>query len=295
MHFTKTLSFVFILLLGATINAHAQTLKTPVPSPLQKVTQGFGLSEVSLEYSRPSAKGRTVFGDLVPLGKIWRTGANSATKITFGEDVTLAGQALKAGTYALYSIPGEKEWQVMFYSDLKLGGNVAGYDKANEVLSLTLPVQKTGSAVETFYIGFSNLTNTSMNIDIKWENTKVTIPVSVSIDEKVMASIDAAMKDSRPYYQAAVYYFENGKDLNKALEWVNKAAEANPQAFWVLHTKAKIQKALGDLKGAVESANASKSIAAAANYDEYVKMNDKLIQECTQDMPKVAPPAVKQK
>jgi tetratricopeptide (TPR) repeat protein len=278
-----------LILFAVSISVNAQTLKTPVPSPLQKVTQGFGLSEVSLEYSRPSAKGRKVFGELVPYGKIWRTGANNATKITFGEDVSVAGQALKAGTYALYSIPGEKEWQIMFYSDLKLGGNVNAYDKANEVLSLSIQPETTGSFTETFTIGFSDLTNTSMVMYIKWENTKINLPISVSIDEKVMASIDAAMKDNRPYYQAATYYFENGKDLNKALEWINKAIEANPQAFWVLHTKAKIQKALGDMAGAVETAKASKTIAEAAGYDEYVKMNDRLIGECLEKMPKELP------
>jgi tetratricopeptide (TPR) repeat protein len=279
-----------LLMLVASYTAiDAQTLKTPVPSPLQKVTQGFGLSEVSLEYSRPSAKGRKVFGELVPFDKIWRTGANSATKITFGEDVTVAGQALKAGTYALYSIPGEKNWQIMFYSDFKLGGNVNGYDKANEVLNLSIQPDTTGGFTETFTIGFNDLANTSMVMFLKWENTKISIPITVSIDEKVMASIDAAMKDSRPYYQAATYYFENGKDLNKALEWVSKAAEANPQAFWVLHTKAKIQKELGDMAGAVETAKASKTIAEAAGYDEYVKMNDKLIGECLEKMPKVLP------
>lgn len=278
-----------LMIVAGFMAADAQTLKTPVPSPLQKVTQGFGLSEVALEYSRPSAKGRKIFGELVPYGEIWRTGANSSTKITFGEDVSVGGQAIKAGTYALYTIPGEKVWQVMLYSDLKLGGDVNDYDKANEVLNLSIQPETTGDFTETFSIGFNNLASTSMVMHMKWENTRISIPISVSIDEKVMASIDAAMKDNRPYYQAATYYFENGKDMNKALEWVNKAADNNPNAFWVLHTKAKIQKAMGDMAGAIETAKASKTIAEAAGYDEYVKMNDKLIGECMEKLPKELP------
>jgi len=281
-----------ILVMGMSGIANAQ-LKVPTASTLQKVTQGFGLSEVSLEYSRPSAKGRAVFGDLVPYGKMWRTGANNSTKLTFGEDVKIAGQALKAGTYALYSIPGEKEWQIMFYSDLKLGGYVANYDVANEVLKLTLPVEKTAAKTETFTIGFSNIADTAMDIYMKWENTKITLPVTVEIDAKVMAGIDAAMKDSRPYFQAAMYYMNNGKDLNQALEWITIAADNNPNAYWVLLNKAKIQHALGDHKAAVATATEARAKAEAGQNDDYVKMSDEVIAKCMDEMKKPMPSKTK--
>jgi tetratricopeptide (TPR) repeat protein len=257
------------------------------------VTQGFGLSEVSLEYSRPSAKGRAIFGDLVPYGKIWRTGANNASKLTFGEDVKIAGQDLKAGTYAVYSIPGEKEWQIMFYTDLKLGGYVSNYDVANEALKVTLPIEKTGSKTETFTIGFSNIADTAMDIYMKWENTKITIPVTVEIDAKVMAGIDAAMKDSRPYFQAAMYYMNNGKDLSKALEWITIAADNNPNAYWVLLNKAKIQHALGDHKAAVATATEARAKAEAGQNDDYVKMSDEVIAKCMDEMKKPMPAKTK--
>lgn len=294
MFFKKSTPLLFALAIALGFNTNAQAqLKVPTASTLQKVTQGFGLSEVTLEYSRPSAKGRAIFGDLVPYGKIWRTGANNSTKLTFGEDVKIAGQDLKAGTYAVYSIPGEKEWQIMFYSDLKLGGYVSNYDAANEVLKVSLPVEKTGSKTETFTIGFSNITDTAMDIYMKWENTKITIPVAVEIDAKVMSSIDAAMKDSRPYFQAAMYYMNNGKDLNKALEWITIAADNNPNAYWVLLNKARVQHALGDHAAAVATAKDARAKAEAGQNDDYVKMSDEVIAKCMDEMKKPMPAKTK--
>jgi hypothetical protein len=294
MLFKKSTPFLLALAIavGFSTSANAQ-LKVPTASTLQKVTQGFGLSEVSLEYSRPSAKGRAIFGELVPYGKIWRTGANNATKLTFGEDVKIAGKDLKAGTYAVYSIPGEKEWQIMFYTDLKLGGYVSNYDVANEALKVSLPVEKTGSKTETFTIGFSNIEDTAMDIYMKWENTKITIPVTVEIDAKVMAGIDAAMKDSRPYFQAAMYYMNNGKDLKQALEWITIAADNNPNAYWVLLNKAKIQHALGDHKAAVATATEARAKAEAGQNDDYVKMSDEVISKCMDEMKKPMPAKTK--
>jgi hypothetical protein len=290
MFIKKTTPFLIAAALGwgSLQEANAQ-LKVPTASTLQKVSQGFGLSEVALEYSRPSAKGRTVFGDLVPYGKIWRTGANNATKLTFGEDVSIAGMPLKSGTYALYSIPGEKEWQIMFYNDLKLGGYVANYNPAHEVLRVTIPVEKTAALTETFTIGFSNITDTSMDIFLKWENTKLVLPVSVDIDEKVMTSIDAAMKDNRPYFQAAMYYMNTGKDLNQALEWISLAAENNPNAYWILLNKAKIQHALGQHQAAIETAKDAKAKAEAGQNSDYVKMSESVINHCMDELKKTLP------
>ncbi len=260
-------------------NVDAQGLKTPVSSTSQKITQGFALSDIQIEYSRPSAKGRVIFGDLVPFGKIWRTGANNSTKITFGDDVKINGTDVKAGTYAIYTVPGEKEWKLSLYSDLKLGGSVADYDEKNEVVAIQLTVKPLADKVETFTIQVNNITNTSANISLAWENTQVSFDVNTEIDSKVMAGIESALKDNRPYAQAASYYFENGKDLNQAYEWIKIATNQNPNAFWLLLTQAKIENALGYYDDAILSANQSKEKASAAKNNDYVKMCNQLINQ----------------
>lgn len=269
------------LALLATTNTMGQQLKVPAPSPAQTIKQNFALSEITVEYSRPSAKGRTVYGDLVPYGKVWRTGANSATKITFGQDVKVEGQAVSAGTYAIYTIPNKDAWEIMLYKDLTLGGNVAGYKKEDEVIRVKVKPAATESKTETFTVDIANVTATSANVDFVWEKTRVGFTVTADIDEKIMKDIDAALDpaDKRPYFQAASYYYENGKDMTKALEWVNKAVEQNPKAFWVAHLKAKIQLKQKDYKGSIATAEQSMALAKDAQNDDYVKLNEKLIEE----------------
>lgn len=263
------------------INAsYAQALKVPAPSPMQTLKQSFALSEIGIEYSRPSAKGRTVFGDLVPYGKIWRTGANASTKITFGEDVKVEGIAIKAGTYALYTIPNKDNWEVMLYKDLKLGGNVGEYKKEEEVARFTVKTKAIADKVETFTINVADITNSSTNIEITWENTKVNFNVVADIDAAIMASIDKAINnDSKPYYQAASYYYENGKDLKLALEWINKAVAQNPKAYWVMLLKAKIELKSKDFAAAKASAEKVISMAKEDKNDDYVKMGEALLAE----------------
>ncbi|MCE9537651.1 MAG: DUF2911 domain-containing protein [Bacteroidetes bacterium] len=259
---------------------NAQQLKLPAPSPLQTLDQSFALSNIKIEYSRPSAKGRVIFGDLVPFGKTWRTGANTATKITFGEDVKIEGSPLVAGTYALYTIPNKDSWEIMFYNDLKLGGNVADYKAANEVLRVKVKPTAYANKVETLTINVSDITSNSGNIELLWENTRVAFSVVSDIDTKVMKNIETSLAtDARPYFQAAGYYYDNNKDLNTALGWVNKAIEQNPKAFYMVHLKAKIQLKLKDYKGAVASAEQSIVLAKEAKNDDYVAMNQKLIAE----------------
>ena len=279
---TKKLLFAFLGLgIGLFTNLQAQTLKTPAPSPLQTVKQNFGLGEVSIEYSRPSAKGRVIFGDVVAFGSIWRTGANGATKITIGEDTKIEGTALAAGTYAVYTLPNKEVWDIMFYKDLNLGGNVGDYKKEDEVLRVSVKPAVTNQHVETFTINFTDMTATSCNLELLWEKTRVSIKLTTEIDSKVMKNIETAMApaDKRPYFSAASYYYDNNKDMKQALEWVDKAAEQNPKAYWVLHLKAKIQLKLKDTKGAIETAEKSKAIALEDKDDAYVKNNDKLIAE----------------
>jgi hypothetical protein len=262
----------------ATASMNAQQLKTPAPSPLQTIKQAFALTDVTVEYSRPGAKGRTVYGDVVPFGKTWRTGANGATKITFGEDVKIEGNDLKAGTYALYSVPNKDSWDIMFYKDLTLGGDVGSYKAENEVLKVKVKPQSVSDNMETFTIQFDDVKPTTMNVSLVWEKTKVSFGIKADIDTKIMANIEKVMAaDARPYYSAASYYYENDKDLKQALTWIDKAAEINPKAYWVVTLKAKIQLKMKDNKGATETANKAMTLAKADGDDAYVKINEKIL------------------
>lgn len=272
--------FIVLLVLFASTSSYSQQLKTPAPSQTQTLDQAFALSNIKIEYSRPSVKNRVIFGDLVPYGKVWRTGANQATKVTFGENVKIDGKEIVAGTYALYTMPNADSWDIMFYKDLTLGGDVANYKQENEVLRTKVKSTTLQNKVESFTINVSDITSNTCNIEISWDKTRVAIPVSADIDEKIMKNIETALeKDSRPYYQAANYYFENNKDLATALKWVNSAIESNPKAFWMLHLKAKIQNKMNDKKGALASAEQSMTLAKEAKNDDFVRLNEKLIAE----------------
>ncbi|MDZ4847185.1 MAG: DUF2911 domain-containing protein [Chitinophagales bacterium] len=253
-------------------------LDIPRPSPLGKVTQAVGLNEITIEYSRPAAKGRVIFGDLVPYAKLWRTGANSATKITLKDDAQFEGVAVPKGDYSLLTIPGETEWTIIINKDPKAG--VADYDQTKDQARFTVKSVKVTEKVETFTITVSNVEMTSASVDIVWENTKASFKMTTEVDSKVMKQIDEAMKGipSNTYFRSAVYYFETGKDLSKALEWVNLSLK-DGEKFWMLHQKAKIQAALGEYKGAIETAKKSKELAIADKNDDYVALNDKVIAE----------------
>ena len=267
------------LLAFSAFTAGAQQFKTPAPSPTQTVKQAFGLGEVTIDYSRPLARGRVIFGDVVPYGQIWRTGANQATKLTFSEDVQIEGRAVKAGTYALYTIPGKESWEVMLYKDLTLGGNVANYKNEDEILRVTVkPVMNTRT-VHSFTINMDNVAASSAKLQLMWEKTIVPIKLNSEVDSRVMKSIESVMKveDSRPYFQAAAYYYDNDKDLDQALIWADKAIAQN-RAFYVVHLKAKIQMKKKDYAGAIKTAQESKRLAQEAKNDDYVRMNEKIIE-----------------
>lgn len=272
----KTFTLALTILLGS--NAIAQQLKVPAASPSQTVKQAFGISEITIEYSRPSVKGRVIFGDVVPFGKIWRTGANSTTKITFGDDVKIEGVDVKAGTYGFYTIPNADSWEIMLYKDLTLGGNVANYKIENEVIRVKAKPITLANKVETFTMGLADITSTTTNIELTWENTRVTVSVVTEIDSKIMKTIESTIvQDSRPFYQAASYYYENNKDLKQALEWTEKAINANPKAYWVVLLKAKIQLKLNDKKGAITTANLVIYMATIEKDDSFIKQAEKLI------------------
>ena len=277
----------FIMLAGAvafslsTLIVQAQApagLKTPAPSSSQTIKQAFALGELTVDYSRPSVKGRTVFGDLVPFGKVWRTGANATTKLTFAEDVKIEGKDLKAGTYGLYTIPNKDSWEVMLYSDLTLNGNVGSYKAENEVLRVVVKPTVLTTKVETFTINLADVTSNSLVLEILWDKTRVPVKITAEIDAKIMKNIETTMAtDARPYFQAANYYYENDKDLNQALTWVNKAVEQNPKAFWVLMLKSRIEFKLKDNTAAAASAEKVVALAKEANNEDYVKMGEKMI------------------
>ena len=273
----KKIFYAIIATVLVNFGVDAQAIKTPAPSTTQTIKQDFALSSIEIVYSRPNMKGRMVFGDLAPMGKLWRTGANAATKVTFGEDVKVGGVAVKAGSYVLYTIPNKDEWEVIVNKGLNNWGT-DGY-KAEEdvakfkVKSMTLPMN-----IETFTIQIANVMPASADIQIMWEKTAVAIPVTADIDSKITKSIENAMSvDNRPYFQAASYYFESGKDLTKALTWADKAIENNPKAFWIMHLKAKIQAKLGDKVSAKATALKAIESAKEAKNDDYVALNEKLI------------------
>jgi tetratricopeptide (TPR) repeat protein len=270
---------IIIALAFCSIQMNAQGLKTPAKSPLASVKQAVGLGDVSIEYSRPSKSGRTVFGDVVPFGELWRTGANASTKMTFTEDVKVNGQALKAGTYAVYTIPNKEDWTIIFNKNLTLWGS-DGYSETEDAARILVKTQKISDLVETFTIQFTNTKTTQITTEFTWENTKVSFDITVDIDEKLMKNIEAAMaQDKRPYHQSAQYYYDNKKDMNKALEWATKAFELNPSAYWSGLLKAKIQFELNDKKGAITTAEQVKKLAEEDKDPAYVKQAEELIQK----------------
>jgi hypothetical protein len=278
----KTKKIIGVLAIAAlsftSLNTQAQQLKVPAPSPLQTVKQNFALGDVTLEYSRPAVKGRVIFGDVVPFGKIWRTGANATTKITFSDDVKLEGMDVKAGTYGLYTIPNKDSWDIMLYKDLTLGGNVADYKQENEVLRFKVKPTALNTKIESLTINLADVTPTSATLEILWENTRVPMKLSADIDAKVMKNIDATVTgDSRPYFQAASYYYDNNKDLKQASAWVDKALEQNPKAFYMMLLKAKIQYKLNDKTGGKASAEKTIVLATEAKNDDYIAMAKKLM------------------
>lgn len=279
--------FLSLLLISGITAANAQQIDTPRPSPLSTVTQKVGLTEFSITYSRPSAKSRKVFGDIVPLDKLWRTGANMATVLKSGDDFSINGTKIPAGEYSLFSIPGAEEWTIILNKTAKLSGT-NGYKEADDVIRLKAKSVKVMPAVETFNIGFNNLRDNAASIELTWENTRVSFDVQVEFDARVMKQIEDVMAgpSAGSYNSSASYYFNNGKDLNKALEYVNKALEKGGDKYWILSLKAQIQAGLNDYKGAVETAGKAKAMAQADEDDAYTKMNTDRINEWT---PKIQP------
>jgi hypothetical protein len=271
---------LFLALLLTSFSSLAQQIQMPQASPSSKIIQKVGLTDVTVDFSRPSTKGRKIFGELVPFGQVWRTGANGATVLTFSTEVSISGTKVPAGSYALYSIPGKSSWTMILSKNTKLWGAI-GYEAKDDLLRFTATPAKTSRMYDSFEIGFSNLTDASADLSIKWEQTRVEFTIQTEVDPIVMADIkkqviDAQSTNPALLYQAANYYFTSNKDLTQAYTWIKQSTSSDPK-YWTLHLQAKIEMSLGKKTEALESATKSKKLAEEGKNQDYVGLNDRLI------------------
>lgn len=254
-------------------------VKLPSPSSAQTIKQDFGLGTIELTYSRPGSGGRVVFGDLVPYKKLWRTGANAATRLVFSNPVEIGGKKLDTGTYVLYTIPDEESWEVIINKG-KNNWGVDGYKESEDVLHFTVPAIKTAAKTETFTMQFADIKPESCELQLMWEKKMITIPISTNIKGKLKVAVEAALlTDKKSYWEAAQFYFEYEKNLTKAVENITKATEQNPKAYYMFLYKANIQKAMGNNAGALESSAISLLLSKEAKNEDYVRMNQHLQKE----------------
>lgn len=275
----QTFYTLLFLFLGIVCVAQVQA---PQPSPAATINQVVGLTDFTLKYSRPAARDRKVFGNLVPFDKKWRTGANANTKISFNDNIVIGGVAVQAGEYAIFSTPSASEWTLYLYSDTSNWGLPQEWDDAKVVANFKVSTQP-NEYEENFNIYFSHLTNIEAHLEIAWENTKVAIPIEVPTDAKVMASIEktlASEPSARDYYAAATYYFTEDKDINQAKQWIDTAMNIQEQKpFWMLRQQSLIYAKSGDKKGAIKIAKQSLEAAEKAGNTDYVKMNKDSLKE----------------
>ena len=270
-----------VLFVGLTYTTNAQ-VETPQPSPFSKIEQVVGLTDVTIEYSRPGVKGRTIFGDLVPFGKIWRTGANGRTTINFSDDVTIGQTNLKAGTYAIFTVPNKDSWDVIFYDNVDKSGTPKEFDKSKVAARVTAKTNAIPFNVESFSIDINNLQSDSATLEFIWEKTHVAVPFSVPTSKKAEASIDKVMAGPSvdDYFSSAKYFYDNDKDLKKAKEWIETAVALRKEpAFWHIRLQSLIYAKLGDKKEAIEAAKRSLELATKRGNADYVKMNKESIAE----------------
>ena len=253
-----------------------QRLKTPTLSPFSKISQQVGLTDVTLEYSRPSAKGRVVFGELVPYNKVWRTGANAATKITFKEVAKIGGKTIQPGLYAIYTIPNQDYWTIIIHSNTSLRSIAGGaYKPSNDVFRFEI-APKNNNYLETFTCQFSQVKTNSLMLDIAWENTLISIPIEVEVDKKIESQMLNFMKNPegiphRTYFEAAQYYSNNGKDLNDALSFIDSALDKSPENFRYGLLKAKILAKMNNYKDALVVVEISNTWAKNKNNANYIE------------------------
>ena len=270
----KPILYLSLLLISFTV--HAQ-LPRPQLSPKAKLVQTVGLSEVTIEYSRPAVRDRNIFGDLVPYDVLWRTGANRNTLVTFSDDVTVSGQPLSKGTYALYSIPKQDFWMVYFYNETNNWGTPSNWDENQVSLAVRAKVQTIAHA-ESFSISLENISLHSADLQLAWEQVAIQIPMTFPTNEIMSSHISKMNPDSasaNDLYTAAVYYLNNDKDLQKAKAWITKAVELRNDAFWFFRQKSLIHEALGELDLAIGSAKTSLRLATTSGNQQYINLNKK--------------------
>ena len=251
----------------------------PAPSPTQIIKQDFALGSIELTYSRPSIKGRKIFGDLVPYNAVWRTGANAATIIKFNDAVEIGGKKIDTGSYALYSIPNDGSWEIILNKGITNWGS-DGYKQTEDVVRFKVNTMKMKEAAESFTMQFANIKPESCELQIMWDKTAVAIPITALIKDRMRASLEKAMMgEKKPFWNAAQFYNEYDKNSTKALENINGAVAENPKAFYMWLYKAKIEKEMGDKKAAFASSKKSLELAREAKNEDYVKMNEDLMKK----------------
>lgn len=271
----KLLFFVFLTTICLNIKAQ---INLPAPSPSASFSQKFGLTEIKMEYSRPSVSARKIFGNVVTFGKIWRMGANDATKFTTTDSITVAGKGLSKGTYIVLAIPNKDEWSIVFNNNLAV--SYENYKPESNVLEVKVKAEKAVQFVESFTIQSTNLSKTGCDLELTWENTLVRIPLANEVHSKIMAQIKQKMAGTTQseYQAAARYYMENDIDLKTALEYIDKGI-AMGEGYGNLRTKSLILAKMGDKKGAIEWAEKSLARAVKLNNSDYVRMNEESIAE----------------
>lgn len=276
----KKIALTLLLASGLIFSAQQADaqIKLPPASSTQFILQDLGISQVSVVYQRPNMKGRKIFGDLVPYDQIWRTGANNATNITFQSDVKIEGQALEAGTYALFTLPGKEEWTIIFNKNAKQWGAYT-YDKADDVLRVKVKPRALTNPIETFTIAFEEVNDQNLKACLLWEKTKVSFLIEVDQKAEILASIDEAMRgEKKPYFQTAQYYYTHGLDIKKAAEWMVEADKGNSKAPHIKYWKSLILAKAGDKKGAIKAAEEGLKMAKSQNNGEYVKLNTQALE-----------------
>lgn len=272
----KLFTCIIAMMVFTAVNTYAQL--TPQPSSTQSIVQDFGLGKISLNYSRPDVKGRKIFGGMEPYGAVWRTGANSATVIKFTDEVTMEGNKIPAGEYGLFSIPGEKEWTIILSKQPKQWGAYL-YKEADDFLRFKVKTERVSALTETMTLAFTNVTPTTCDLQMMWEHSGFVIHMTTDIDAKVMARIDSAMKtDKKPYYEALIYYYNNNKDMDKALAWATELEKDKDFPPFVPKLwKARILLKKGDKAAAITTAQEGVKMATDMKTDEYVRLNNELI------------------
>ncbi|WP_128330396.1 DUF2911 domain-containing protein [Apibacter sp. HY039] len=274
-----------LLIVTSSLIGQGQEVRTPAASLKSSVEQMVGLTDIEFVYSRPNKKGREIFGVLVPYGQVWRTGANENTTIKFGDDVEIDGKSLPKGKYALYTIPNKDTWEVIFYSDSENWGTPKEWNESKVALKTTVPVKKINQVVETFTIGINDLSDNSGHLQFVWDQTLVDVRFDVPTQKIANESINGILAnpkaDANAYYASANYFLQSNGDMKKALNWINRAIDLKQgdSPYWYFRVKSQIQAKLGDIKGAIESAEKSLEGAQKEGNKDYIKMNTDSIKE----------------